>query len=189
MAKNTYQSRLDVSTSKDSCSDVLDLFERKDFKKALKICEARLKEDKNIYTLLNLKALIFSELGEYEKAVKIFDEALSITDLDEIKVNKAKTLYAWAKRLYFPDYNYLFNILFNLGIYPNVERFDLNNYREYESIEEAMDNGKFRLDLYSNEEKELLKEYLERILTKDEETGKYYNVKDKADWVLIWWKK
>ncbi|AMD17824.1 SAM-dependent methyltransferase [Methanobrevibacter sp. YE315] len=89
----------------------------------------------------------------------------------------------------FPDYNYFFNILFNLGIYANVERFDLNNYREYDSIEEAMDNGKFRLDLYDDEEKELLKSYLKRILSYDEETKKYYNVKDKADWILIWWKK
>ena len=87
----------------------------------------------------------------------------------------------------FPDYNYLFNILFNMGIYANVERFDLNNYREYESIEEAMDNGKFRLDLYSDEEKELLRDYLERILTFED--GKYFNVKDKADWVMVWWKK
>ena len=89
----------------------------------------------------------------------------------------------------FPDYNYFFNILFNMGIYANIERFDLNNYREYESIEEAVDNGKFRLDLYSSEEKEKLKQYLERILTKDEKTGKYYNVKDKADWIMVWWKK
>ena len=87
----------------------------------------------------------------------------------------------------FPDYNYLFNILFNMGIYANVERFDLNNYREYESIEDAMDNGKFRLDLYSDEEKELLRDYLERILTFED--GKYFNVKDKADWVMVWWKK
>ncbi len=88
----------------------------------------------------------------------------------------------------FPDYNYLFNILFNMGIYANVERFDLKSYREYDSVEEAMDNGKFRVDLYCDEEKELLKEYLEKILTYDCETGKYYNVKDKADWVMIWWK-
>ncbi len=87
----------------------------------------------------------------------------------------------------FPDYNYFFNILFNMGIYANVERFDLNNYREYGSIEEAMDNGKFRLDLYSDEEKELLKDYLERILTFED--GKYFNVKDKADWIMVWWKK
>lgn len=52
----------------------------------------------------------------------------------------------------FPDYNYFFNILFNMGIYANIERFDLNNYREYSSIDEAMDNGKFRLDLYSDSE-------------------------------------
>ena len=89
----------------------------------------------------------------------------------------------------FPDYNYFFNILFNMGIYANVERFDLNNYRKYSSIEEAMDNGKFRLDLYCDEEKELLRKYLERILTYDEETEKYYNVKDKADWIMVWWKK
>lgn len=89
----------------------------------------------------------------------------------------------------FPDYNYFFNILFNMGIYANVERFDLKNYREYDNIEDAMDNGKFRLDLYSDEEKKLLKSYLERILTYDDKTGKYYNVKDKADWIMVWWKK
>ncbi len=89
----------------------------------------------------------------------------------------------------FPDYNYFFNILFNMGIYANVQRFDLNNYREYDSIDEAMDNGKFRLDLYSSEEKEHLRKYLKRILTYDEKSGKYYNVKDKADWIMVWWKK
>ena len=89
----------------------------------------------------------------------------------------------------FPDYNYFFNILFNLGIYANVERFDLNNYREYDSIDEAIDNGKFRLDLYNDKEKELLRKYLEKILSYDEKTKKYYNVKDKADWIMVWWKK
>ena len=89
----------------------------------------------------------------------------------------------------FPNYNYFFNILYNLGIYANIERFDLNNYRKYDSIDDAVDNGKFRLDLYSDEEKELLKKYLERILTHDEKTGKLYNEKDKADWIMVWWKK
>lgn len=89
----------------------------------------------------------------------------------------------------FPDYNYLFNILFNMGIYANIKRFDLNNYRRYDSIQDAMANGKFRLDLYSDEEKELLKKYLERILSFDENTKKYYNVNDKADWIMVWWKK
>ena len=89
----------------------------------------------------------------------------------------------------FPGYNYIFNILYNMGIYPNTKRLDIKEYRKYDSIEEAMDNGKFRLDLLNDEEKEKLKEYLNRILKKDPETGKLYNKKDKADWVLIWWKK
>ena len=89
----------------------------------------------------------------------------------------------------FPDYNYFFNILFNMGIYPNIIRFDFDNYREYDNIEEAMDNGRFRLDLYNDAEKVKLKDYLKRILTKDSETGKLYNIKDKADWIMFWWKK
>ena len=40
----------------------------------------------------------------------------------------------------------------------------------------------------SDDEKERLRDYLKRILQKNS-SGKYYNVKDKADWVLIWWKK
>jgi len=97
--------------------------------------------------------------------------------------------YIGRENKHFPGHNYLFNILFNMGIYANVERLVIKAYREYDNIEEAMDNGKFRLDLLNNEEKDKLKEYLEKILTKDSETGKLYNKKDKADWILIWWKK
>ncbi|MBR6023690.1 MAG: class I SAM-dependent methyltransferase [Methanobrevibacter sp.] len=97
--------------------------------------------------------------------------------------------YIGRENKHFPGHNYLFNILFNMGIYANVERLDIKAYREYDTIEEAMDNGKFRLDLLNDEEKDKLREYLEKILTKDPKTGKLYNKKDKADWILIWWKK
>lgn len=105
------------------------------------------------------------------------------------KIEKDFDLEIGKKTEDFPAYNYFFNILFNMGIYANIERFDLNNYREYDSIDDAMDNGKFRLDLYSDSEKEQLKQYLERILTYDSKNQKYYNVKDTADWILVWWKK
>ena len=93
--------------------------------------------------------------------------------------------YIGRENKHFPGHNYLFN----MGIYANVERLDIKAYREYDTISEAMDNGKFRLDLLNGEEKDKLKEYLEKILIKDSETGKLYNKKDKADWILIWWKK
>ncbi|OWT33013.1 SAM-dependent methyltransferase [Methanobrevibacter sp. 87.7] len=89
----------------------------------------------------------------------------------------------------FPAYTYLINILYNMGIYANVERMDIESYREYDSIEDAIDNGKFRIDLLNDEEIEKLKVYLNKVLKKDPKTGKLYNNKDKADWILIWWKK
>lgn len=89
----------------------------------------------------------------------------------------------------FPAYTYLINILYNMGIYANVERMDIKSYREYDTIEDAMDNGKFRVDLLNDEEIEKLKIYLNKVLKKDPKTGKLYNKKDKADWILIWWKK
>ena len=73
-----------------------------------------------------------------------------------------------------------------MGIYENVKILDIKAYREYDNIEEAMDNGKFRLDLLNDKEKNKLKEYLGNILTKDPETEKLYNKKDKSDWILIW---
>ena len=94
--------------------------------------------------------------------------------------------YICRENKHFPGHNYLFNILFNMGIYANVKRLDIKAYREYDNIEEAMDNGKFRLDLLNDKEKNKLKEYLGNILTKDPETEKLYNKKDKSDWILIW---
>lgn len=89
----------------------------------------------------------------------------------------------------FPGHNYIFNILFNMGIYANVERLNIQTYREYDSIDEDMDNGKFRLDLLNENEKDKLKKYLSKKLIKDPKTKKLYNKQDKADWILIWWKK
>ena len=179
--------------------------------KMLEYLEKRAKDNdiKNIKTILKpIEEIKYSEIGDVD--VVVCSRSLNgiipieevLMELDKIaskyvfitifgpenkKIEKDFDRELGIKTEDFPDYNYLFNILFNMGIYANVERFDLNNYREYESIEEAMDNGKFRLDLYSDEEKELLRDYLERILTFED--GKYFNIKDKADWVMVWWKK
>lgn len=89
----------------------------------------------------------------------------------------------------FPPYTYIIQILYNLDIYANVERLPITSHREYNNIGEAMDNGKFRVDLLSDEEIEKLKAYLRDILKKDSKTGKLYNERDVADWILLWWKK
>ena len=38
----------------------------------------------------------------------------------------------------FPSHRYFFNILIDMGIYPNVESLNIGHEREYESIEDAM---------------------------------------------------
>ena len=88
----------------------------------------------------------------------------------------------------FPSHRYFFNILVDMGIYPNVENLNIGKEREYESIEEAMESGKWRLDTLNDEEKEELHKYLEDILERND-NGKLSNPNDKADWVLYWWKK
>ena len=75
-----------------------------------------------------------------------------------------------------------------MGIYPNVENLNIGHEREYESIEEALESGKWRLDSLNYKEREQLYEYLEDIL-EENENGKLSNPNDKADWVLYWWEK
>ena len=165
----------------------------------------------NIETILKpIEEIKYSEIGDVDVVVAsrsmngIVEIEKIITELNHIankyvfitlfgpenkKIEYGFDEYMGIQTENFPGYNYLFNILYNMGIYANITRFEMPNYRKYKNIDEAINNGKFRLDLYSDEEKEKLKDYLNEILTKDPETGELYNIKDKADWVLIWWKK
>ena len=105
MKDNTYQSKLDITTSKISISEVKSFFKEKNYDMALKLCDEALKSNED-WQFLNLKALILNGQKNYENSVIYFDKALGINSSPEIKSNKAKTLYNWAKQLYFPDCEY-----------------------------------------------------------------------------------
>lgn len=181
--------------------------------KMLELLNQRAQEQniKNIDTILkSLEDISYEEIGDYdvvlasrslngiipiEETLKTINEIankyvfITLFGPENWKIEKEFNEYIEKENKPFPEYNYMFNILYNMGIYANIERLDIKAYREYSSIEEAMDNGKFRLDLLNDDEKAQLKKYLNEILKKDPETGKLYNEKDKADWILIWWKK
>jgi ubiquinone/menaquinone biosynthesis C-methylase UbiE len=181
--------------------------------KMLEILNQRAKEQNisNVKTILKpLEDITYEEVGSHDVVLasrslngiipikktletinKIANKYVFITLFgpENWKIEGDFNEYIGRENKQFPGHNYLFNILFNLGIYANVERLDIKAYREYDSIEEAMDNGKFRLDLLNDKEKVKLKEYLGKILTKNPKTKKLYNKNDKADWILIWWKK
>jgi len=87
-----------------------------------------------------------------------------------------------------PSYTILLNLLAEMDIYPNVINLDVGPVRTYKTIEEAMDNGKWNLAKFNEEEQKLLPKFLESILEENEE-GLLTNPTDKPDWILIWWKK
>jgi len=90
-------------------------------------------------------------------------------------------------RLDFAPYNYLFNILVKMKICPNVENFGIKTSRTYDSVDDAMENGRLDLDSFTKQEKDKLHDYLKKNLIKDE-NGKLKHPDDKSDWILIWWK-
>ena len=87
-----------------------------------------------------------------------------------------------------PSYTILLNLLAEMDIYPNVVNLDVGPVRTYKTIEEAIDNGKWNLAKFTEEEQKLLPKYLESILEENKD-GLLSNKDDKPDWVLIWWKK
>ena len=72
---------------------------------ALSEINRMLKTDVN-YSNWNLKAIILAKLKRYEESVECFDKALSLNPSDEIKLNKANSIYDWAKVTFFPEGNY-----------------------------------------------------------------------------------
>lgn len=185
----------------DSSSKMLEFLEKR----------AKNKNINNIETIQKtIEDLKYDEIGDVD--VVVASRSLNgIIPIDEVlsEINKIANKYVFItlfgpenqkmekefdesigkKRTNFPAHDYFFNILYNMGIYANIERLNLNVYREYDNLEEAMDNGKFNLDLYSDEEKELLREYLDNLLSVNPKNGKLYYTKDKPDWILIWWEK
>ncbi|KZX15179.1 ubiquinone biosynthesis O-methyltransferase [Methanobrevibacter cuticularis] len=89
----------------------------------------------------------------------------------------------------FAPYDYLFNLLISLGIYPNIENFDLVGNRKYDDIEDAFIRMKWKSGKLTEEEIGKIRPFLEENLHKNPEDGKLENINDKADLVLMWWKK
>lgn len=87
-----------------------------------------------------------------------------------------------------PDYIYIYNLLYNMGIFPNVEIIE-NKYREsFSNLEEAARYLKEILDISSleKEEEEIIKSHIREALTfKDGTVWSSYEIKT----AVIWWKK
>ena len=97
----TYQATFKVSKT----SKVDHLINEQKYDEALVEINKILQSD-NDYSNWNLKGIILDNLKEYEKAIECFDKALNINESSDIKINKANSLYNWAKLSFFPESNY-----------------------------------------------------------------------------------
>ncbi|MDR3291895.1 MAG: class I SAM-dependent methyltransferase [Methanobrevibacter sp.] len=89
----------------------------------------------------------------------------------------------------FAPYDYLFNLLVSLEIYPNIENFDLIGNRKYDDIDDAFIRMKWKKNELDDDEITKIKPFIEENLFLNKEDGTLENPIDKSDIVLIWWKK
>ena len=81
------------------------LIKEGEFDRALDEIDKLLKTDFS-HENLNLKGIILDNLCEYEKAVDSFNRALDLHPSEDIRQNKANSLYKWAKVTFFPEGNH-----------------------------------------------------------------------------------
>ena len=91
-----------------------------------------------------------------------------------------------------PDYIYALNMLYQMGIYANVEMLENQTPPVYCNLEDAMERCLWKIGWNANEIKKDDKIKLERFLKqnlikKDNETLNHTS--NNPRWVLLWWKK
>ncbi len=87
-----------------------------------------------------------------------------------------------------PDYTIIINILQEMGIQANLEPLKSNTRNFYSNMEEALDRIEWRVGELNGDERNLVKEYLLRVLTKEPDGNLSYS-RANSKWILIWWEK
>jgi len=87
-----------------------------------------------------------------------------------------------------PDYTIALNILQEMGVQANVEPLKSNTRNFYSNMEEALDRIEWRVGELNEDEKNLVKEHLSGVLTKDPDGSLSYS-RTSSKWILIWWEK
>jgi len=96
-----------------------------------------------------------------------------------------------------PKSNYIYNMLYQMGIYANIEVYETNYTQKFKNLDDAANEFKHMLDIETPNQEKILKEYLSKNLIKPIfPTGKF-GIKENGNLVLkgktitamIWWEK
>lgn len=98
---NTYQTTFKVSQT----PKINQLINESRFDDALSLINNILKSDDD-WRNWNLKAIILDNLSRYDESIECYNRALTLNQSVQVKINKANTLYKYAKVTFFPEGNY-----------------------------------------------------------------------------------
>jgi SAM-dependent methyltransferase len=87
-----------------------------------------------------------------------------------------------------PDYIYIYNLLYGMGINASVDFISYEERNSYESPEEAFRILKCRFENMSFHEENILREYLDKHLICRGDKWQMSYLRE-IKWALIWWKK
>lgn len=85
-----------------------------------------------------------------------------------------------------PKCDLLYNVLYQMGIYPNMRTFRLGHNQRYASIEEAFLALQPQAGATTKEQIDILREYLQRAIC--QESGAFV-LPGSSTRVKIWWEK
>ncbi|ATU08285.1 class I SAM-dependent methyltransferase [Methanohalophilus portucalensis] len=66
-----------------------------------------------------------------------------------------------------PKCDVLYNVLYSMGIYPDMENFELTHDTRFSSLDEAVEHYKPHYKIATNEQEQILRSHLEQILEKE----------------------
>jgi len=91
-----------------------------------------------------------------------------------------------------PDYMYIFNMLYQMGIYANVEPIDCKSVHIYHDLDDAIERCTWKLgwttDKIGKEERIKIEEFMKKNLVKSD-NGTFEYTTNRPDWVMLWWNK
>jgi hypothetical protein len=83
-----------------------------------------------------------------------------------------------------PKCDVLYNVLYQMGIYPNIEVFPLKNIQRFSSLDEAVNDLRTQYQITNPSQESILRDYLQGIL--EEEDGSLI-LRGSSTRVNIWW--
>lgn len=127
---------------------------------------------------------------ELEKINKIAGKSVYITlwGVDNRKFESEMAELLGRESYQHPDYTIVLNLLRDMGIKAKSEPMKSNTRNYYANMEDALDRIKWRIGNLNQEEEAIIKDHLEKNLTKNPDGSLSYR-RNNSKWILIWWEK